>query len=126
MKYVLVKTDNTVEIVEISSDNFLERCHELINCSVIEVATPNCGRSSFRIVLDDDGKFNGQKVNKLATIFYNTPDLLFGNVLICTEGINEHGEYDLIGFDEQTTNDLVYSLEFVKSLIDKGVYVPFI
>lgn len=121
MKYVLVKTDNNVEIVEISSDNFLKRCHELINCSFIEVTTPNCGRSRFRIVLDDDGKFNGQKFNKLATIFYNTPDLLFGNVLICTEGINEHGEYDLIGFDEQTANELVKSLNVVSCLIDKGV-----
>ena len=70
MKYVLVKTDCSVEIVEISTKEFLKKAHELINCSLIEIATPNYGRSPFRIVLDDEGKFNGQKFNKLATIFY--------------------------------------------------------
>ena len=123
MKYVLVKTDNTVEIVEISTKDFLKKAHELINCSFIEIATPNCGRSPFRIVLDDEGKFNGQKFNKLATIFYNTPDMLFGNILIGTAGYNEYGEYDFIGLDDTTANELVYFLEFVKSLIDKGIYV---
>ena len=94
MKYVLVKTDNIVEIVEISTKDFLKKAHELINCSIIEIATPNCGRSPFRMVLDDEGKFNGQKFNKLATIFYNAPDMIFGNILIGKAGFNEYGEYD--------------------------------
>ena len=123
MKYVLVKTDSSVEIVEISTNEFLNKAYELIKCSFIEIATPNFGRSPFRIVLDDNGKFNGQKFNKLATIFYNTPDMLFGNILIGKSGFNEYGEYDFIGLDDQTANELVSSLEFVKSLIDKGVYV---
>lgn len=126
MKYVLVKTDDTVEIVEISSENFLDECYKLINCNLIEIATPNCGHSPYRVFLDDNGKFNGQKFNKLATIFYNTPDMLFGNILIGSAGYNEYGEYDFIGLDDETANDLIYSLEFVKSLIDKGVYVQII
>ena len=126
MKYVLVKTDNTVEIVEISTKDFLKKAHELINCSIIEIATPNCGRSPFRMVLDDEGKFNGQKYNKLATIFYNAPDMIFGNILIGKAGPNEYGEYDFIGLEDQTANELVSSLQFVKSLIDKGVYVQII
>ena len=126
MKYVLVKTDSSVEIVEISTKEFLKKAYELINCSLIEIATPNYGRSPFRLVLDEEGKFNGQKFNKLAIIFFNTPDMLFGNVLIGTAGYNEYGEYNLIGLDENTANELVSSLEFVKSLIDKGVYVQII
>ena len=126
MKYVLIKTDDTVEVVEISSDNFLDECYKLINCNFIEIATPNCGRSPYRVVLDDNGKFNDQKFNRLATVFYSSPDILFGNVLVGTSGFNEYGEYDFIGLDEQTANNLKKSLDLAVTFLDKGCHVQFL
>ena len=126
MKYVLIRTDNTVEIVEISSENFLDECYKLINCSFIEIATPNCGRSPFRVVLDDIGKFNDQKLNRLATAFYSSPDILFGNVLVGRAGFNEYGEYDFIGFDDEIAKDLKFCLESAVPFLEKGLNVSFI
>ena len=121
MKYVLIRTDNSVEIVEISSENFLDECYKLINCSFIEIATTNCGCSLFRLVLDENGKFNDQKLNLLATLFYNSPDILFGNVIIGKAGFNEYGEYDLIGFDENEADDLICVLKLASELLESGI-----
>lgn len=123
MKYVLIRTDNTVEIVDIETNDFLSKCHELIKCNFIEITTPNCGRSQFRIVLDDMGKLNDQHFNKLATVFYASNDMLFGNVIIGTAGLNEYGEYDFIGLDEEEAIRLKNYLDFIKTLIDSGVNI---
>lgn len=123
MKYVLIRTDDTVEIVDIETNDFLSKCYELINCNFIEIATPNCGRSQFRIVLDDMGKLNDQHFNKLATVFYASNDMLFGNVIVGTAGLNEYGEYDFIGLDEEEAIRLKDYLDFIKTLIDSGVNV---
>ena len=123
MKYVLIKTDNTVEIVDIEHDNFLNKCYELIKCNFIEITTPNFGCSQFRIVLDDMCKLNDQPFNRLATVFYASNDILFGNVIIGTAGLNEYGEYDFIGLEEEEAIRLKDYLDFIKTLIDSGVNV---
>ncbi len=113
MKYILIRTDNTFEIVEIDKNNFLNEAYRLLDCYFIEIANP--GISNIRFCIDDAGKLTDKKVNILATVLYNHSkikyfDEIVGNVLIgVDEEVNEFGEHDFVGLSDNAAESF-YSL----------------
>ena len=103
-KYILIRTDNTFEIVEIDKYNFLNEAHRLLDCSFIEIANP--GLNNIRFCIDDAGKLTGKELNTLATVIYNLVekkffDTIVGNVLVgVDEEVNEYGEHDFVGLSD--------------------------
>lgn len=117
-EYILITTIGEIKTVEIETDLFLDKCYELINCDCIEVCVPLFPKkdTAVRFILDDSGKLNGQKFNPLATLFYNRPDVLFGNVLIGKLGLNQYGEMSIVGFEFYETDEL---LNYLLALADE-------
>ena len=101
MKFILIKTSNDIEVVEIDETNFLDKCYEYIGCSSIDVCTPRPMSGCLRYVVDDCGKLNHQRFNPVATSFYGWNDFIFGNVILGVVGVNVYGEHDIFGFDDE-------------------------
>lgn len=103
-KYILIRTDNTFEIVEIDKDNFLNEAHRLLDCSFIDIVNP--GKNNIRFCIDDTGKLTGKELNILATVIYNFVekkyfDTIVGNILVgADEVVNELGEHDFVGLSD--------------------------
>ena len=108
-EYILITTKGEIKTVEIETDLFLDKCYELINCDDIEVRVPLFPKkdTGVRLVLDENGKFNNQKFNHLATLFYNRPDVLFGNVLVGKVGLNQYGEMSIVGLEYYEIDELL-------------------
>lgn len=117
-EYILVTTKGEIKTVEIERDDFLDKCYELINCDCIEVCVPLFLKkdTSVRLVIDESGKLNSQKFNHLATLFYNRPDVLFGNVLIGKLGLNQYGEMSIVGLEYYEIDEL---LNYLSALADE-------
>ena len=103
MKYILLKTDNTFEVVEIEYKEFLMQAHHYLDCSFIEIV--NLGIGPFRFCIDDSGKCASKDVNDIATVIYNIQfhnfiDDIVGDVIIGKADFNDYGEYDFVGLDD--------------------------
>ena len=113
MKYILIRTDNIFEVVEIEQDNFLNEAHRLLDCSFIDIVTP--GLNNIRFCIDDAGKLTGKDLNLFATILYNVAekklfDVIVGNVLVGVDKVvNELGEHDFVGLSDNAA-ERFYSL----------------
>lgn len=107
--YILIKTTGEIEEVFIEEEYFLNKCYELINCDRIEVCVPSFPKkdTAIRIILDESGKLNAQRFNPLATLFYNRPDMLFGNVIVGKLGKNEYGENDIVGLEFYESDEII-------------------
>ena len=93
LKYILVRTDGTYSIVEISDDDFLSLAHKLIGCERLETL-PIMGNEIF--ICDEEGRLKDKpRLNYFASCLYQNlhgGDFITGNVLIgCYEGSDIHG-----------------------------------
>lgn len=128
MKYILLRTDNTFEVVEIVYDKFLQAAYQYLDCTFIEIVNPGIG--NLRLCIDDAGKLTGKDINILATIIYNVHydklvDPIVGNVLIgADEIVNEYGEHDFVGLPDDLIlklTDLFENIsEDIKSNFDRN------
>lgn len=98
-KFIKIGTDNSVKVIEIPEESFVETCYDEIGCSFIDICTP-CPDVGLQMIIDDCGKFNDQRLNPLATVLYNRPDIIFGNVIVGMVGINNDGEPDIVGLSD--------------------------
>lgn len=99
-KFLKISTDNTARIIEMPEKDFLNSCYRHIGCDYIEICTP-CPDIGLRMIIDDSGKINDQPYNPLATLLYNHPDIIFGNVIVGMLGENDDGEQDIVGLSEE-------------------------
>lgn len=116
--FILIKTNGEFEEVFIDREmNFLDECYKLIGCESIEICVPNFSKEGtiVRFIIDESGKINDQVYNPLATLFYNRPDILFGNVLVGKAGFNQYGEYDILGLEYYECDEL---LDYLSVLAD--------
>ncbi len=97
--FIKISITGDAEVIEIPKEDFLDTCYREIGCKCIEICTPS-PNIGLRMIIDECGKFNDQKYNPLATALYNRPDIIFGNVILGAEGINEDGERDIIGLND--------------------------
>ena len=123
--YILIKTNGEIEDVFIEKEHFLDKCYELIECECIEISVPLFPKKDtlIRIILDESGKLNNQKFNPLATLFYNRPDVLFGNVLVGKLGINQYGEMDVVGLEYYESDELMVYLEDLREELKKNSFL---
>ena len=107
--FILIKTNGEFEEVFIDRKCFLDECYKLIGCEFIEVCKPNFPyqETPIRFIIDESGKINDQKFNGLASILYNRPDILFGNVLVGKAGLNQYGEYDILGLEYYEADEII-------------------
>ena len=118
MKYILLKTDNTFEVVQIERENFLDDVYRMLDCSFIEICNPFL--ENIRFCIDDSGKLTGKEVNLLATILYNVNkrleffDEIVGNVLIGIDDIDENEEHDFFGLSDIQIMNITDLLERIK------------
>lgn len=115
--FILIKTNGEFEEVFIEKENFLNECYNLIGCELIEICKPNFPKQDtvIRFIIDESGKINDQQYNPLATVFYNRPDILFGNVLVGKMGINKFGELDIVGLENYEADEIY---ELLLNLVD--------
>lgn len=108
-EFILITKKGEIEIVQIESEQFLNKCYDLIKCECIEICVPNIknGDTPIRFMLDESGKFNDQKFNPLASAIYNRPDVLFGNVLVGQLGCYQSGETTIVGFEYWELDELL-------------------
>lgn len=95
-KFVKISTNGEIKVITIPKEDFLGTCYREIGCEFIEICTP-CPDVGLRMIIDDFGKFNDQPYNPCATLLYNLPDIIFGNVIVGMVGENDDGEQDIIG-----------------------------
>ena len=93
LKYILVRTDGTYSIVEISDDDFLSQAYKLLECELVETV-PIMGNEIF--ICDEEGKLKPKpRINYFASALYQEihgGDYIPGNVLIgCYTGCDIHG-----------------------------------
>ena len=115
--FILIKTNGEYEEVMIDRENFLNQCYDLIGCELIEICKPNFPKqdTDIRFIIDESGKINDQVYNPLATVLYDRPDIIFGNVLVGKLGINDYGEMDIVGLENYESDEL---LEVLVDLTD--------
>ena len=96
----------------IEKENFLNECYNLIVCELIEICKQNFPKqdTDVRFIIYESGKLNNQQYNPLATVFYNRPDILFGNVLVGKMCINKFGELNIVGFENYEADEICYHL----------------
>lgn len=92
-KYILVRTDGTYSIVEISDKNFLSQAYKLLECELVETV-PIMGNEIF--IVDEEGKLkDSPRLNYFASCLYQQlhgGDFICGHVLIgCYVGCDIHG-----------------------------------
>lgn len=108
-EFILITTKGEIEIVLIETEQFLDKCYELIKCECIECCVPNIknGNTPIRFFLDESEKLNDQEFNPLATAIYNRPDVLFGNVIVGQLGCYRSGETTIVGFEYWELDELL-------------------
>ncbi len=109
-KFIKIGTDDSVKVIEIPEESFLDTCYDEIGCSFIEICTP-CPDIGLRMIIDDCGKFNDQRLNPLATVLYNCPDIIFGNVIVGMVEMNNDGEQDIVGLSDSFINIVLRFLD---------------
>lgn len=108
-KFIKISTNGEVKTIEIPKEDFLDTCYREIGCESIEICTPYPD-VWLRMIIDGCGKFNDQLYNPLATLFYNLPDTIFGNVIIGMIGKDDDGEQDVIGLSDLEIKFINYYL----------------
>lgn len=108
-KFVKISTTGEAEVIEIPKEDFLNMCYREIGCEYIEICTP-CPDIGLRMIVDDCGKFNDQRYNALATLLYNRPDIIFGDVIVGMEGVNDDGEPDIIGIPKKKLDEILLTI----------------
>lgn len=107
LKYILVRTDGTYSIVEISDDDFLSQAYKLLGCELVETV-PIMGNEIF--ICDEKGKLKDKpRLNYFASCLYQQlhgGDFIFGNVLI-----GSHNECDIHGLTPDVINKYIKVLE---------------
>lgn len=106
LKYILVRTDGTYSIVEISDKDFLDSTYKLLNCDCITTVPLKDGET---MICDDNGRLKPHKVNSICSMLYQTTcggDYIVGCVLIGKiEGC------DIVGLTSDAINYYVNLLE---------------
>lgn len=107
LKYILVRTDGTYSIVEISDNDFLSQAYKLISCELIETVPLIYGEI---MILDQEGKLKQHRMNYWATHVYQTlhksDDYIAGNILI-----GKVSGCDIIGLSSDSINRYISRLE---------------
>lgn len=119
-KCILIRTNLEYEVVELPDDNtFNDEVYKLLGCSCWE-GVP--GLFGTYLMVDESGKIKNppKEVNSLANcitnLFFNSNDLLVGNVLVSTIGMNELGESDLVSLSEFKIKHLLVWLKSSKKI----------
>ena len=107
LKYILVRTDGTYSIVEISDDDFLCQAYKLLECELIETV-PIMGNEIF--ISDEESKLKEKhRINYFASALYQNlhgGDYIAGHVLI---GCYKNS--DIFGLTPDVINKYVDALE---------------
>lgn len=121
-EFILITTKGEIEIVQIESEQFLNKCYDLIKCECIEICVPNIkiGDTQIRFILDESGKLNDQEFNALASVMYNRPDVLFGNVIVGQIGCYRPGETTIVGFEYWQIDEILDHLHAQAELLKRS------
>ena len=115
-RYILITCDGEISVVEFMHEELLRKCHELLNCTMIEpVYLRNYG--DLLMIVDDAGKITDppKRVNPVASMLYPgvvNGDVIVGDVLLGREGF-VNGEPDICGLYDPALN---YFIKFLTDL----------
>ena len=96
-KYIRVKENGNIDVVEVSTDRWLDDVYKAINCNCIQIVRTTPHHGGMVLVIDDNGKLKKHKVNAIASILYGQDirDYIAGDVLIGWQGLR-NGEPDIV------------------------------
>lgn len=121
MKCILIKTNLEFEVVELPEDDtFNDEVYKLLDCECWE-GVP--GAFGTYLMLDESGKIKNppKQENLLASSLYTRSkfgiDVLAGDVLVSTIGIDAQGEYDLVTLPDDDIEIVLASLMLSKNTI---------
>lgn len=104
-KCILIKTNLEFKVVELPDDDgFNDEVYKLLNCKCWE-GVP--GYFGTYLMVDESGKINSppKEINLLANVLYAPylfgEDVLCGDVLVSTIGLNEQDETDLVSLSDR-------------------------
>ena len=106
LKYILVRTDGTYSIVEISDNDFLSQTYKLLECEFIETVPL---LNNELMICDEYGKLKPHRVNFLCSCLYQTVcggDYMAGHVLI-----GKRVGCDIVGLTPDAINRYVTLLD---------------
>ncbi len=118
-KGILIKTNNTVSVVELPEDDtFNDEVYKLLNCSCWEGVVTDLG---FYMLVDENGKITEppKKINALATAIYPgyLADYIAGDALILKIGKNADGESDLVSLSDTNISKLLFALQEMLNIL---------
>ena len=111
MKYaVRIKTDNTVDLIEVPDRHEWTWYPEQLGCSFFEIVHPKGLDEPYLMIVDEEGALNlERRINFFASWLYRTQDHkcpIYGDALI----MMEDGE-DIIGLDLDDAEDIREQIE---------------
>ena len=119
---LLIKPDNTFEVIEINRTTFLEECHTYLNADSIDFAYSNTNKFNipFMAVVDDVGVCKGLKENLLASVVMCRTFPLCGDVLLFEYADTDGDGYSAVSLSALGQSCVSQLKELLAEKLEKG------
>ena len=106
MNAILIKATDEISIVTLEGDTRQAMMEHVAGW--LEHVCQRYLRSPYCLIVNEEGVLLDLPINNAASLLYGGP--IVGNVLILRDGINDDGEYDIVGLEETEAKALVATL----------------
>ena len=108
-KFLRIQPDGFMELRDLDRErDLLDVIHDELDGGFFETVRCRTLPRKFVMLVDDCGYLKRLPLNPIARILYGHP--ISGTALIMKEDIDEEGEHDLFGMDEDDTTELIRRL----------------
>lgn len=108
-KFLRIQPDGVLELRDLDRErDLLDVIHDELDGGFFEIVRCRTLPRKFIMLVDDCGVIKGLPINPVASVLYT--QAIAGTALIMKEDIDEEGEPDLFGMDEDETAELIKKL----------------
>lgn len=108
-KFLRIQSDGFMELRDLDQErDLLDVIHDELDGGFFEIVRCRTLPRKFIMLVDDCGVIKDLPINPVASVLYT--QAIAGTALIMKEDIDEYGEPDLFGLDEDETVELIKKL----------------
>lgn len=108
-KFLRIQPDGFMELRDLDQErDLLDVIHDELDGGFFEIVRCRTLPRKFIMLVDDCGVIKDLPINPVASVLYT--QAIAGTALIMKEDIDEYGEPDLFGLDEDETAELIKKL----------------
>lgn len=120
MNGIVITTRNEVRPVMLTNPTYISMQNFV--GGVFEHVRPVNLKPPYCMIVNEDGISQGLPVNLLGCFLYGSHvhgNPIVGDVLILKDGVNEHGEADIVGLDNSETTTLSNEFRMMAGILNK-------